>query len=144
APERDHLARRDGHDLDPERCVGRPFVDGENLAKGIGGITRHVNPPAAEALELALTGVEGDAYAMIEMRVRDEDVRHADDEVGTAADVEDDVQLADAEHGLVSGARASFQREVRRRQGEEIFVDDIHIQSAPFCRPTLSPASTNS
>ena len=64
---------------------------------------------------MPLAGVERDAQGVIEVRVRDEDVRHADHRVGTAADVERDAELANAEPGLVTRARAALDREVLGR-----------------------------
>src|SRR5438477_12736284 len=57
------------------------------------------------------------------MGVGDEDVRHADRHVGTAADVQHDSELADAEVGLMTGARAALNREVLGGDREEIFID---------------------
>ena len=74
------------------------------------------------SLEMPLPRIEGNAERVIEMRVGDEDVRDADERVGTPADVERDVQLAHAQIRLMTGARTAVDREVLRLDREVVFV----------------------
>src|SRR5260370_14350336 len=88
---------------------------------------------------MPLSRIKRDSEGVIEMSVRDEDVRHADRHVGTASDVEHRAELADAEIRLVSGARASFDREVLGGDREEIFVGHPFTIRAPWRRKSSRP-----
>ncbi len=90
-------------------------------------IVRHFagneNPPAGDALQVTLPGVEGNAQRVVEMPVSDENFRHANGQIGTPADVQHDPQFANPKICFLSGARSPFDGEVLGGKGEEIFID---------------------
>src|SRR5438067_6542758 len=75
-------------------------------------------------MQLPLPGIERNTDRMIEMRVRDKNVRRADELIGTASDIEAGVELANAKPGLMPGARYAFDVEVRG-----VYVYDIHLRA---------------
>src|SRR5439155_8151472 len=81
-------------------------------------------------------GVVRNAQGVVQMGVGDEHVRHADDHVGTAADVERDVEIANAEPGLVSGARAPLHREMFGGDGDEVLVAHTRAKARTGKLPT--------
>src|SRR5437868_2253273 len=85
-----------------------------------GRLMRHVDRAALQPLQMTLAGIERYADGVIEMRVRDEDMSHADHRIRTTADVESDAELAHAEPRLVTRTRTTFDREVRRLQRERL------------------------
>ena len=123
AAEADLLAARDAAHLDLELRARELFLNAQQLAHIVRDFRRHVHRAAVELLQTPLSRVERNARRVIEMRVRDEHVRHRNDHVGAASDVERDAEVADAEDGLMPCARASFEQEVVGLQGEEVFVD---------------------
>src|SRR5205085_8926151 len=97
AADADGLAGGDAADLHAvEARVRQPLPRPQHVAKALRRLRRHPDPAAAHAMELTLPGVKRDADGVVEMRVRDEDVRHADGRVGAAAEVEHDAEVADA------------------------------------------------
>ena len=120
-PEPHHVADRESDHFDLiERRAGDPLVDRHDLAHPLGRIRRHVHAPARHPMQMPLPRIERNADGVIEMRVRDEDVRRADELIGAAPDIEGRVQLANAKPRLMPGAGAAFDREVRRVDGDEI------------------------
>src|SRR5260370_38225564 len=124
-------AVRQTGDFNVVRRAAQLFVERHQPAESIGGFFGNDHAPASEAVQTPLRGIERDAGGVIEMRVRDEDVRYADDEVGTAADVEREVEVANAEVRFVSSARTPFDREALRVDDAELVIGHSRRSSAP-------------
>src|SRR6266849_2603063 len=80
------------------------FVDLHERVEIARSLVRHIDRSTLHPLQMPLPRVKRDAERVIEMRMRHEDVAHADQRIGTAPDVETDAQLAHAEPRLVTGA----------------------------------------
>ena len=75
--------------------------------------------PPCQPMQMPLPGVERNADRMIEMRVRDEDVRHGRRRVGTASDVEGAMPSSRMRKNVSCPARdRPSMREVRRVDGD--------------------------
>src|SRR5207253_7048929 len=99
-----------------------PRVDGHQRAEILERLAGDEDAPRRQALQLPLAGVVRNPGGVVEMRVRDEDVGDGEQRVRTAADVEPDVQLANAKPGLVSGPRPPLDREVLGGKDELLLV----------------------
>ena len=75
---------------------------------------------SADSLKVPLARIERNADGVIEVRVRDEDVRHGDENVRTASDVERDAELFHAEPCLMSRRGDSFDGEAIGVKREEL------------------------
>ena len=120
--QRNHFSFFDADDLD---VVIRPFdlfMQRHQRPEILGCFARHEYAAARNSLQMALAGIERNAQRVIEMTMRDEDMRHADRDVGTASDVEHHAELAHAYVRLVSRARASLDREVLGGDRKKIFI----------------------
>src|SRR5688500_20203451 len=86
---------------------------------------------AVDPLQTPLPRVERDPGRMIEMRMRDEDVGHAQDGIRPTSDVQRDSELAHAGPGLMSGARTPVDREVLGGEPDGLPVLPA-VDSIPF------------
>src|ERR1700682_1403934 len=123
AVERHNISRPHTGDGDVERRANHPLVDRHDLAEARGRIVRRIDRTSSVTMQEPLAAVERHADAMIEMRVRDEDVRYADESLGTSPDIEPDIQVSDAEPCLLPGPRTTLDRETARAEGEVVVVD---------------------
>ena len=120
--DRHRVSGRDADDVDVVAGVFELLMQRHQRAEIIRRFAGNENAPAGNALQMPLAGVKRNAERVIEVRVRDEDIRHSHGEIGTASDVQHHAELPDAKVSLVTGARSPFDREVLGGKREEVFV----------------------